>query len=294
MLIIRDRNSIDGAAYVPTIESFEAMLIDMNISVAHICHSDVSIFLRSLAVDKPDLYRKFVKNNKIRFETVEQAIAADERLLKVYERYAHPYVVNNQFPSFEDKVNRVIEIILDALGEPRLEKELSFVINCDPELVLNRLGISQGSYVDIYQFYMKDGTRYRRITYPGGMHRSYIRTVKIGTDEPDTRIEIENFVTALEFVDAFDRMDTVSKPVDKRRYIKSVHDSEVCFILEVDVFASCLPRDFVRVEVEYGLIRPDIGHLFGGLYCVEITGRENCSNRSIAYGRFPFDLIDLA
>lgn len=291
MLIIRDRNSIDCAAYVPGVESFEAMLSDMNISVAHICHSDVTIFLRSLAVDKPNLYKKFAKDNRIRFETVDQAVEADERLLKIHTKYSHPHVVNNRFRSFEHKIKNVIEIILDALGEPKLEKELSFIARGDAKFILERLGASLDSFVDIYQFYTSDGSRYRRITYPGGMHRSYIKAIKIDTDKSDTRIEIESPVTALEFINAFNHINKDSTLVEKRRYFSFINNGYTCFVLEVDVFASGLPTDYIRVEVEYGLHKPNIDSLLEGLEYVDVTGRKDCSNRSIAFGTFPTDLF---
>jgi hypothetical protein len=291
MLIIRDRNSIDCAAYVPSVASFEAMLSDMNISVAHICHSDVTVFLRSLAVDKSRLYKRFARDNRIRFETVDQAIEADERLLSIHAKYSHPHVVNNRFRSFKHKIKRVIEIILDALGEPKLEKELSFIVRGDAESILERLGISRDSFVDIHQFYTADGSRYRRITYPGGIHRSYIQAIKIDTDKPDTRIEIESHVMALEFVNASNHINKDSTPVDKRRYFSFIDNGYTCFILEVDVFASGLPRGYIRVEVEYGLRKPNISSLLDGLEYVDVTGRKDCSNRSIAFGTFPTDLF---
>jgi hypothetical protein len=124
------------------------------------------------------------------------------------------------------------------------------------------------------------------------MHRSYIQAIKIDTDESDTRIEIEGHVTALDFINALNHINKDSTPVDKRRYFRFINNGDTCFILEVDVFTSGLQKGLIRVEVEYGLHRPDIGSLLDGLEYVDVTGRKDCSNRSIAFGTFPSDLFD--
>lgn len=289
MIIIRDRSSLDSAAYVESPAVFEAQLLDMNISLPHICYSDATVFLRTLAFDKPDLYKKFSSNNTARFENVDQAIVADQKLLDVYERYSHPHILANNFENFEQKLDEVVNVIADTLGEPRLEKELAFMVYDMNDELMNRFGLK--NYVDILQFYMPQGLRYRSVSYPGGMHTSYIRTEKIDTDDVNIRVETESFVSASEFVAAQSKRSLGHVPIKKRRYFKTLSLDDVYYTLEIDHFNKPFPDGWLRVEVEYGSKCPDLSQLFDGLKHVDITGRKDCSNQGIAEGKLPLDLF---
>ena len=292
MLIVRDRSSLDGATYVNSLKLFEASLVDMRFSIQDIKYSDATIFLRTLAFDRPDLYKKFSSNNTARFENVDQAVAADHKLLEVYERYGHPYIVNNNFVDFREKVNHVVDIIIDILGEPRLEKELSFMLLDPNKEFISKLGLNNS--VDITQFYMSDSTRYRRVDYPGKMHSSYIRTVKLDTDDKSVRMETEVLIPASEYVSAEEsdlrRSDYVE--IKKTRYFKNIELDGIHYILEVDEFKNPLLKDWLRIEIEYGLKCPDPKRLFDGFKYVDITGDSRCSNRGISKGELPLNLFD--
>jgi len=289
MIIVKDRSSLDGAAYVENTRVFEAQLADMNISLSHICYSDVTVFLRTLAFDKPDLYRKFSSNNSARFEDVDQAISADKRLLDVYEKYSHPHIITNDFADFEQKLDRVVNVIVDALGEPRLEKETAFMVYDPEDQIMQRFRLE--NYVDISQFYTPQDMRYRKVSYPGGMHSSYIKTEKIDTDDKATRIETESLVSASEYVAAESRRSLAHMVINKRRHFKTVDLKGAYYILEIDHFKQPFPYGWVRVEVEYGLDCPDLSQLFDGLKYVDITGRKDCSNQGMAEGRLPLNLF---
>lgn len=291
LLIIRDRCSLDGAAYVSSPEMFEAMLIDSRFSLRDILCSDVSIFLRSLAFDRPDLYMKFSANNTARFENVDQAKEADQRLLNIYEKYSHPHIICNDFSDFEDKIRAVVDTIVDALGEPRLEKEKAFFIYDPKGVFINRIGLI--NHVDITQFYIGED-RYRRVDYPGGMHSSFIKTTKANTGDKAIRFETECPISASEYIEMLEGHHHTGAytSLKKRRYFKAVELDNGYFVLEADFFGHFLPDNWVRVEFEYGLCEPDPTKLFEGLRYIDVTGRSDCSNRAIAMRQIPTNLFN--
>ncbi len=288
LMIVRDRCSLDGAAYVQSINYFEAMTKEARFDIADMAYADVTAFLQSLAVDRPDLYEALSKNNPARFEDVAGAVVADRRLLSVYEQYGtHPHIITNDFDDFDQKLHHLVNVIVDALGEPRLEKEMAFMIYDPDRSFLKKMGFVH--HVGIEQFYMLDGSRYRRVDYPGGMHSSFIMTEKQDTDLLGVRMETDSPVTAFEYVSAHESKDRDlnMRKIRKTRHFKTVNLDGKYFILEADEFIEPAFGEWIRVEVEYGLDMPNTDLLFEGYQVTDVTGLSEYSNKSVAAGKFP-------
>lgn len=279
VLIIRDRSSLDGAAYVNDMETFEAILSEMRLNISDLAYADATVFLHSLAEDKPDLYQIHSSNNPERFEDVHLAKIKNRQLMDVYARHTHPIIIANDFPSFEDKVNHVVWSICEQLGEPRLEKEVAFFVDSDISNLLNILGVnSDVKPVHIEQFYMENGDRYRCVTY-SQTSRLYVKTKKIDIPNSTHRIEDEWMITMEEYL----TQKSLSKSsIRKLRYSIPVQKGNIYHIVEIDVFEN--PNiNRIRIEIEYhGDIAPEFSDFFGDLAHENATGDKQYSNQSLS------------
>ena len=287
ILIIRDRSSLDGAAYMPSLQEFDRLARDMGLNTRDLAEATAIIHLTSLAVDQPRMYEELKGNNPIRFETVAEAIAADQRTLGAYEHFCTKvHKVENGSTSFSDKINAVTGIILEAIGDPKVEKEDAYILRGN--IGDWRTLVDKAHKVVIEQFFVSSGVRYRMEEFPNG-DAAYTRTIKMATDNPATRFEDITRISANEYFSAKNGhdVDPKRKVIVKNRWIFNIQEGQTTHRGELDEYLGGELGKALRLEIEFTDVRPPLpSYLLRGNW-ISVTGKEEYSNSSIAAGTCP-------
>jgi hypothetical protein len=141
-VMICDRGTMDGAAYIPK-DTFERIMVDRNTDVVQLRDNRYdAIFHLVTCADGASSYYTLV-NNKVRTETVEEALAMDLKSKNTWVGHPHLYVLDNH-TLFEGKMNRLVNVISKLVGLPSglkrrsakfLLKSKPIVDNFPPEMV---------------------------------------------------------------------------------------------------------------------------------------------------------------
>ena len=182
-------------------------------------------------------------NNSARIETVEQAVALDDKILAAWTGHPHFRVIDNE-TNFEDKMKRLIKEIASFLGGPQpYEIERKFLIEYPDIAWLESL--PNCSRIDVIQTYLtaKDGEE-RRIRQRGSEgHYMYFMTTKRGTGVK--RIEVEKRLTKDEYLIALMETDVSRRPIRKTRYCLTWGIQ----YFEIDVYPFWQDKAIVEIEL---------------------------------------------
>ncbi len=107
--VICDRGTLDGAAYWPDNNFYEALRIDR---IEEYKKYDLVIFLSSLSCALPEQYAR-VKHQAARTETVEEARQLQQKLLDVWSEHPNIKFIQNVFDDVSQKVSAVLDILID-------------------------------------------------------------------------------------------------------------------------------------------------------------------------------------
>lgn len=290
IIIIRDRCSIDGAAYMPSFDEFAEQVRDMGLNTRDLASATTVVHLRSLAVDQQDLYEQLKGNNTARFETVEEARAADRRTYYAYRHFCvKVHEVPNTSTYFDDKVSAMIKLILADIGEPKIESESAFILKGSLDYWESKLAIVDSQRIKIWQFYTLSGERFRKEGFPNG-DIAYTVTTKTPTGNPESRLEETRLINSGEYYAAQNGsdFDNSRKPLHKHRYIFSFSDSgDQIHRGELDYFPDGSIGNALRLEVEYSVVKPGLPSFLEGEEYLEVSGLDEYSNASIADGECP-------
>jgi CYTH domain-containing protein/predicted ATPase len=240
-VILCDRGVADAAAYTSA-RDFDLMLMEQKLDVVEIRDKryDAVIFLRSVAVDAPEIYT--CVNNIARRETVQEACGLDARTLSAWTGHPHLRIVNNN-SDMADKQNRVLREVCHVLGIPTpLEIERKYLVaRCNLNEIPNPV-----QQVQISQYYLKSANegeveRIRSRGQKGGC--TYYHTVKKSI-RPGVRSEIERQITDEDYCNLLRRADPDLGKIEKTRY---------CFVwedqyFELDSFQN--PKGLTLLEIE--------------------------------------------
>ncbi|MBA3732785.1 AAA family ATPase [Patescibacteria group bacterium] len=224
IVIICDRGVADAAAYTSPHE-FDMMLGNLGYNIVELRDKryDAVIFLRSVAVDAPDVYTCL--NNNARRESVEEACTLDARTLEAWTGHPHLRVIDNS-TGIEEKCARVLQSACRVLGIPApLEIERKYLVSqCDLNLLPRPV-----QQVNIVQYYLQsekegDVERIRARGQSGG--HTYYHTIKQFV-RPGVRNEVERQITRDEYFTFLKRADPSFGKIDKTRY---------CFVWENQYF----------------------------------------------------------
>lgn len=273
-VIICDRGAADIAAYAPS-HMFDLLLRQRDYTIVDVRDKPYNgvIFLRSVAVDKAELYS--CANNAARLEKDPAvAKALDNKTLEAWNGCPHLSVIDNS-TDMAGKSLRVLQAMCRILGIPApLEIERKYLVKrCDIALLPRPV-----QAVHIQQYYLKsiDGSveRIRARGQNGGY--TYYHTVKQDI-RPGVRTEVERQITDSEYLELLQRADPQCGRIDKQRH---------CFVwrdqyFELDVFQD--PQGLVLLEIELTdehqpISFPDF--LQGCL--TEVTNDSSYSNYEIA------------
>ena len=107
-VIVCDRGTLDGAGYC-AVEEFDGIAAKFGESRESLARRyDLVVHLASAAVEAPDAYT--TSNNAARGETLEEAIAQEQRTLAAWESHPHRVIVRSP-GTFAEKLVLAIELI---------------------------------------------------------------------------------------------------------------------------------------------------------------------------------------
>ena len=273
ILIVCDRGMMDNRAYMTEAE-FAAILDWMGYNEVEIRDGYDAVFhLVTAANGAAEFYSK--ETNEIRYETVEEAIDLDNRLMDAWTGHPHIRVIDNS-TDFDRKLRRLIKEITLFLGEPNpMEIERKFLIEYPDLDWLN--AVPSCRRVEIIQTYLMapEGEELRlRMRGENGHYLYYMTSKKQISDI--RRIEVEERLTQNQYVDLLMEADPARRPIRKTRYCL-MHDNQY---FEIDVYPFWNDQAILELELsdENDEIRfPEQIHVIR-----EVTAEPEFKNASLA------------
>ena len=242
VLIVCDRGAMDNKAYMND-EEFAAVMDYLHLSEVELRDSYHAVFhLVTAAKGAVEFYT--TANNQARYESPEEAVRVDEKLLNSWTGHRHLRVIDNT-TGFEEKMIRLIKEISTALGEDNpLEIERKFLIRY-PDIAA--LETNPGCRrVEISQTYLKaapgEEHRIRQRGIDG--HYMYYETIKTGRGG-HTRVELENRLSQEEYLKLLMEADPELRPIRKTRYCLSENN----LYFEIDIFPFWKDQAILEVEL---------------------------------------------
>ena len=273
VLVVCDRGALDNRAYM-TDEEFRYVLEKLNMTEVELRdHYDAVFHLVTAAKGAEEFYT--YANNAARYETVEEAVESDDRLIAAWTGHPHLRIIDNRY-SFDEKMLALIREISSFLGEPRpMETRRKYLITRpDPVMLDSRPNCRR---VEITQAYLRseipgETIRIRQRGCDGSY--VYFKTRKRRVD--GKRIEMEERLTRHEFRDLLMQADPDYRTIRKDRWCLS----ENGLYYNIDVYPQWDSQALMEVE----LYSADDKVLFPeGIEVIrEVTGEEEFTNPYIA------------
>ena len=241
LLIVCDRGELDNRAYMDDAE-FAYVLERIGANEVELRDSYDAVFhLVTAAKGAEQFYT--TANNAARIETVEQAVALDDKIIAAWTGHPHFRVIDNE-TDFEAKMRRLIREIASFLGGPEpMEIERKFLIEYPDVAWLESL--PNCSRIDLIQTYLTapEGEE-RRIRQRGcGGHYLFFQTIKRGSGLK--RVEIEKRLTKDEYLAAMMEADVNRRQIRKTRYCLTWGIQ----YFEIDVYPFWQDKAIVEIEL---------------------------------------------
>ncbi len=274
VLIVCDRGIMDNCAYM-TGQDFSWILTQLQTSkVALRDQYDAVFHLVTAARGAEKFYT--LANNQARTETIEQAVALDDKLISFWTGQPHFRVIDNS-SGFEEKMLRLIREITAFLGEPApMEIERKFLIaRPDP---LQLAAMPHCEKVDIVQTYLKtdQASEDLRIRQRGANgHFIYYKTRKKRISSMK-RVEEEEKLTQEQYLSLMVQADPAFRPIHKERYCLSANG----LYYEIDLYPDW-PEQAI-MEIELHSEDQEITFPEGIRVIREVTEDNAYSNRELA------------
>ena len=183
-------------------------------------------------------------NNGARIETVEQAVALDDKVIAAWTGHPHFRIIDNE-TDFEEKMRRLMREISTVLGGPEpLEIERKFLIEYPDIAWLQSL--PNCSRIDIIQTYLTapegEERRVRQRGHDG--HYLFTMTTKRALTGMK-RIEVEKRLTKDEYLAALMETDVTRRQIRKTRYCLTWGIQ----YFEIDVYPFWDDKAIVEIEL---------------------------------------------
>ena len=205
-------------------------------------HYDAVFHLVTAAKGAEEFYT--YANNAARYETVQEAIESDDRLIAAWTGHPHLRIIDNRY-SFDEKMLALIREISSFLGEPRpMETKRKYLIVRPDPAVLDRRPNCQR--VEITQAYLRSEIPGETIRIrQRGRNGSYVyfKTRKRSMD--GQRIEMEERLTRHEFRDLLMQADPTCRTIRKDRWCLS----ENGLYYNIDLYPQWDDRALLEVEL---------------------------------------------
>ena len=242
ILIVCDRGAMDNRAYMDELE-FSQVLSYIGTTEVKLRDGYGAVFHMVTAAKGAEQFYT-TANNAARYESVEQAIDVDNRLIEAWTGHPHLRVIDNSM-SFEDKLKRLIAEIRSFLGEPEpLEIERKYLIRYPDVRWLEQLPNCRK--VEIIQTYLlaKPGEELRLRQRGEDGSFIYYKTYKRRVNDT-TRIEIEEQLSQDEYLDLMMEADPDKRPIRKTRYCLTWENQ----YFEIDIYPFWKDQAIVEIEL---------------------------------------------
>lgn len=114
ILMVCDRGMLDNKCYM-TADEFERVIADLGYAEAELCNRYDAVFhLVSAAKGAEDFYG--TASNCVRYESLEEAAALDDRFIRAWSSHAYLRIIDNE-TDFDGKLHRLACEIAVFLGE---------------------------------------------------------------------------------------------------------------------------------------------------------------------------------
>lgn len=254
-LIIHDRSMLDGLAYVEEEKDFLVLLKETGFSLDYVKQNryDVVTHLVTSAYGAVEFYT--TENNKERTESVEEAIALDNKLQNIWLGHDHYEIIGNRNnrddtqKSFDDKIRENTSAVFQALGFPTpVEKERTWKVGLSwNEELFYKMNIKLNS-CDYIQTYLvpknnKSEERVRMKVFLDGS--VFFFNTEKQEIRPGESIEKEAMINQASYHRLLSRRDLDREIIRKKRY---------SFIWKEQVFTldrySSPEKDYSKLELE--------------------------------------------
>ena len=242
ILIVCDRGTLDNKAYMKPKEFDEALSFLKTNEVELRDNYDAVFHLVTAAKGAEEFYT--TENNSARTETVEQAVALDDKTVAAWTGHPHLRVIDNSC-SFEDKMKKLVAEISSFLGEPEpFEIERKYLIEYpDIDWLENNPTCQR---IEIIQTYLnsEDGDEIR--VRQRGIEGNYIyfQTIKKKVSGVK-RVEIERRLSQSEYLKLLMDADTTKRQIRKTRYCLTYENQ----YFEIDVYPFWNDRAIMEIEL---------------------------------------------
>ena len=274
VLIVCDRGTLDASAYISRAE-FDYVLKKLNTNeVALRDQYDAVFHLVTTAKGAESFYT--LSNNTARTESIEQAAQLDDRLIAVWTGHPHFRVLDNS-TDFEEKMRRLMSEISLFLGEPTpMEIERKFLIEYpDTKALLARPNCQKVDIIQIYLTCDNDAEEMRIRQRGQDGHYIYFKTTKrkLGNG---TRVEIEQRLSAEEYLELMPLADPACRPIVKQRYCLTENGT----YYEIDIYPEWKKQAIMEIELRS--IDQPITFPEGINVIREVTDDDAFSNHALA------------
>ena len=273
MLIVCDRGALDNRAYMNEEEYRESLAYIGKNEVELRDSYDAVFHLVTAALGAEKFYT--TANNAARTETVEEAIALDNKIISAWTGHPHFRVIDNS-TDFEGKMQRLMAEIAAFLGEgEHYEIERKYLIAYPDVSLLEKNPFCHRT--EILQTYLKaDKDEEIRVRQRGEQgHYTYLKTVKHAVSDVK-RIEEETVISEEEYLTLLMDADPALRPIRKTRYLLTYEGQ----YFEIDLYPFmkdtaivelelCHENAAVKLPPEFTLIR-------------EVTGEAAYKNKNLA------------
>ena len=273
VLVVCDRGALDNRAYMSD-EEFRYVLEKLNTTEVELRdHYDAVFHLVTAARGAEEFYT--CANNAARYETVQEAVESDDRLIAAWTGHPHLRIIDNRY-SFDEKMLALIREISSFLGEPRpMETRRKYLIaRPDPAMLDTRPNCQR---VEITQAYLRseipgETIRIRQRGRDGSY--VYFKTRKRRLD--GKRIEMEERLTRHEFRELLMQADPEYRTIRKDRWCLS----ENGLYYNIDLYPGW--NDRALLEVELYSAGDEVRFPEGIEVIREVTGEKEFTNPCIA------------
>ena len=242
ILIVCDRGVMDNKAYMNEAE-FAEVMDALGLDEIQCRDSYDAVFHLVTAANGASAFYN-LDNNGARYETAEEAVVLDDRLLSCWTGHRHLRVIDNS-TGFEEKMRRLEKEIAEFLGENHpYEMERKFLIAYPDVAKLDNNPLCRR--VEIEQIYLKSSggeeIRIRRRGENG--HYIYYETRKRPLDGMK-RISTETSLTEEEYRRLAKSADPAKHPIRKNRYCLN-YDMQY---FEIDLYPFWQDQAILEIEL---------------------------------------------
>ena len=242
VLIVCDRGALDNKAYMNELE-FASVLGALGANEVELRDQYDAVFhLVTAAKGAADFYT--TANNTARTETVEEAVAMDDKLISAWTGHPHFRVIDNS-SDFENKMRRLVSEISSFLGEPEpFEIERKYLIEYpDISWLENEPNCQR---IEIIQTYLKSNADEEVRVRQRGINGNYIyfKTVKKKISDIK-RVEVEKRLSQSEYLTLLMEADTAKRQIRKTRYCLTDKGQ----YLEIDIYPFWNDKAIAEIEL---------------------------------------------